>query len=68
MSTITEYYEQSELALAAYSTLYSGISGNAYTNALRDNDKAMSAAQAVAFAAKWNVVDNTQRGQLRISF
>lgn len=56
MNTITEYYKQAELALAAYSTLYSGISGDAYTKALKDDGKAMSSAQASAFAAKWNVV------------
>lgn len=57
MSTITDNHIQAELALAAYSTLYSGISDDAYTNALRDGDKSMTVAQAAAFAAKWNVVD-----------
>lgn len=28
MSVITEFYDQAELAFAAYSTLHQGISGN----------------------------------------
>lgn len=55
-STVT-YFEQAELALAAYSNLTSGMTDAAYKLALIDDGKGMTSAQASAFAAKWNVVD-----------
>lgn len=42
MSTIIDYYAQAELSLAAYSTLYAGISGDAYRSALVSNGQGMS--------------------------
>ncbi|MHB1214457.1 MAG: hypothetical protein ACYCY9_05660 [Thiobacillus sp.] len=57
MSTIIESYKQAELALAAYSNLTPGISGKPYTDALEANGNGMASAQASAFAATWNVVD-----------
>jgi Ca2+-binding RTX toxin-like protein len=54
MSVITEYYKEAELALASYANLTGGMSNTDYINALRA--AAFSAAQASAFAAKWNVV------------
>ncbi|MDP3481581.1 MAG: hypothetical protein Q8R88_17595, partial [Desulfoprunum sp.] len=57
MSIITEYYTQAELALAAYSTLTTGMLKDDYINALKDNGKGMSENQASEFAANWSVVD-----------
>lgn len=59
MSTITEFYKQSELAFAAYSTLYSGISGGAYTDALKANN-GMTLTQATTFAAKWSIIAQSE--------
>lgn len=55
-STVT-YFEQAELALAAYYNLAPDMTRAAYEAALRGDGDGMSAAQASAFAAKWNVVD-----------
>ncbi len=70
MNSVASYFEQAQLALAAYSNLSSGMALPAYEAALRDEDRAnMSPTQAAAFASKWQVIDQyTQRGQLRISF
>jgi len=58
VTTIVEqYYKQAELALAAYSVLSTGISGNSYTDVLEDSGKSMTPAQASAFADQWSVVD-----------
>ena len=57
MSIAADYYEQAELALAAYSSLYLGISGGAYTDALEDGEKGMSPLQAATFVSKWTVID-----------
>lgn len=51
------FYEQSVLALAAYSNLSAGISEDKYTDALEDGGDGMSAAQAAAFADRYTVVD-----------
>lgn len=56
MSTIIKSFKQAELALAAYSNLAPGISGNPYTDTLED-DVGMSSLQAAAFASKWTVLD-----------
>jgi hypothetical protein len=58
MSTIREYYNQAEFALAAYAELYQGIEEQDYINALQNDGKGMSLSQATAFAAKWEVVDS----------
>ena len=57
MSLVLDSYVQAELALASYSNLTAGISGNDYTDALRDAGKGMSDAQATAFAGKFTVVE-----------
>ena len=57
MSAIIEYFEQAELAFAAYSTLHTDITGGAFTDALEDVGKGMSSSQATTFALKWKVVD-----------
>lgn len=36
MPTITEFFQQSELALAAYGQLFSGITGDSYISALQE--------------------------------
>ncbi|MBU1340155.1 MAG: hypothetical protein KKE44_05140 [Proteobacteria bacterium] len=56
MSIITEYFQQSELAFAAYANLFPGISDDAYIINLKK--AGMSNAQAEAFAAKWQVADS----------
>ncbi len=57
MSDITNYFEHAELALAAYSDLWNGMSQAAYEAALRQDGKGMSPAQADRFARDWRVVD-----------
>jgi hypothetical protein len=57
MNTISEFYNQSELALAAYANLSTGISGKLYTDALENNDQGMSNMQALRFASEWSVVN-----------
>jgi Ca2+-binding RTX toxin-like protein len=57
MTTIAESYKGAELALAAYSTLTPGIAGKPYTDALEDNGRGMSPAQAANFAERWQVVE-----------
>lgn len=52
---IATFYQQSELALAAYSQLSSGITGDSFVSALRE--AGMSQSQAQRFAATWSVVD-----------
>ncbi len=58
MNSIVTYFEHAELALSAYSNLSPALSADAYRAALSDENGAnMTAAQAIAFAATWNVVD-----------
>ena len=57
MSTISDYYKEAELALAAYANLFPGMSAKDYTDALIDDGKGMSAAQAERFASTYTVVD-----------
>ena len=57
MKTTTEFYRQAELALASYSTLYSGISDIEYIQALQNDNKGMSPTQTLDFAANWTVID-----------
>ncbi|MHB9119270.1 MAG: hypothetical protein ACYC2R_13510, partial [Burkholderiales bacterium] len=56
MNTITEYYKQAELALAAYSNLVPSMTKDAYITALKDSGKGMSPLQASDFASKWTVI------------
>lgn len=56
MATITEYFEQAQLSLAAYAlNLTPGISGTAYTGKLEA--AGMSSPQAENFATTYSVVD-----------
>jgi len=56
MATITDYFEQAELSVAAYALgLTSGISGAAYTNKLEA--AGMSKTQANTFATTYTVID-----------
>ena len=57
MNIINNYFEQSELALAAYSELYKGISSDEYIRSLQNGGKGMSQVQAEVFAKKWRVLD-----------
>ncbi|SDE53638.1 hypothetical protein, partial [Desulfuromonas thiophila] len=57
MSTTTDYFQQAELALASYATLYFEISGKDYTDALKDNGDGMSQKQAETFTTNWRVID-----------
>jgi len=70
MISILNYFIQSELALASYFSLSEGISGKLYTDALQDNGKGMSEAQANAFAERWSVMTQEgieKRGQIYFS-
>lgn len=53
MNSITEYFNQSELAFAAYANLIPGVDP---VPALQDTSVGMSPTQARDFASKWNVV------------
>jgi len=55
MNIIGNYFEQAQLALAAYAELFSGMTDEAYSDALED--AGMSTVQAQAFASEWLVVD-----------
>ena len=55
MSTLTEYYKEAELALAAYANLTFGMITDVYKKALED--AGLSAAQAAHFAATYTVVN-----------
>ena len=57
MSAIYDYYTQAELSLASYSSLYAGISDDAYLTALQSDGQGMSPKQAEEFAKTWRVVD-----------
>lgn len=57
MDSITDYFEQAEFALAAYSNLNSDLSFDDYVLALRDDGKSFSFSQATTFADTYRVVD-----------
>ncbi|MFN2309473.1 MAG: hypothetical protein ABR553_07025, partial [Gammaproteobacteria bacterium] len=57
MNSTTSYYENASISLAAYSELYAGMSIAAFEDALKQNGKGMSAAQAAEFASNWRVVN-----------
>lgn len=57
MDSITDYFEQAEFALAAYSNLNSDMSFDDYVLALRDDGKSFSFSQATTFADTYRVVD-----------
>ena len=57
MNGIIDYFEQAELAFAAYFTLTPGMTDPAYRLALLADGKGMSATQAASFASTWIVVD-----------
>jgi hypothetical protein len=54
MSAISDYFKQSELALAAYAQLSSGITGDSYISALQE--AGMSPIQAQRFSQQWTVL------------
>jgi hypothetical protein len=55
MSNTTQYFQQAELALAAYSNLTTSMSLVAYVTALQQGGEGMSTAQAQKFAEAWRV-------------
>lgn len=50
MTNIANFYKQSELSLAAYADLVTGISGQQFIDALKDGGNGMSATQASSFS------------------
>lgn len=56
MNNISTYFEQAELALAAYSNFTPEMRPDEYVTALEDNGNGMTAAQATRFASSWRVV------------
>ncbi len=57
MSNVTQYFQQAELALAAYSNLNSDMPLEAYKTALQQGGVGMSQSQAEQFATRFKVVD-----------
>ena len=57
MTMITEYYNNSELAMAAYADLSADMSYTAYVRALKRDGDGMSQSQAEQFAENWTVID-----------
>lgn len=72
MSSVSQIFMQSQMALAAYSSLASGISGQAYIDSLVDQGRGMSDSQANQFAKTYSVVtqynDTPAEGGLGTSF
>lgn len=56
MSTTNELFTQAEMALASYSTLAAGMSGDVYSIALQDSGRGLSTSQATLFASTYTVV------------
>jgi hypothetical protein len=56
MNGIATYFQQAELALAAYSSLSPRMILDDYEVALRDGGRGMSPTQAARFAAQWRVI------------
>ncbi|MCU7837983.1 MAG: hypothetical protein KZQ94_01240 [Candidatus Thiodiazotropha sp. (ex Troendleina suluensis)] len=57
MSSMNDYYVNSNLALAAYSEFTQGMSLDEYKDALRNDGDGMSPTQARDFADNWRVLD-----------
>lgn len=57
MSSVVDFFENSELALAAYSALRGGMIPAEYEAALRQNGGGMSSVEAARFAATYTVID-----------
>ncbi|MDY0014273.1 MAG: hypothetical protein RBS40_15470 [Rhodocyclaceae bacterium] len=57
MSMAIEMFNQAQMALASYSTLAAGISGDTYSIALQDGGRGLSTPQANAFANTYTVVE-----------
>lgn len=72
MNSASDIFEQSQLALSAYSSLVAGISGQAYVDSLVDQGQGMSDSQAKQFAQTYFVVtqynDTPAEGGLGTSF
>ena len=58
MTSVTQFFQQSELALASYAkNLFPGISGDLYQTALEDGGQGFAPSQAQQFALTWRVLD-----------
>jgi len=57
MNNVASYFEQAELAFAAYFNLSPDMAIDDFELALRDDGDGMSPTQAAAFASRWEVVD-----------
>jgi VCBS repeat-containing protein len=57
MSGMATYFQQAELALAAYSNLVPAMIPDDYEAALRNGGRGMSPVQAARFAARWRVIE-----------
>lgn len=57
MSNVMQYFQQAELALAAYSDLNGQMTLEAYKVALQQDGNGMTLTQAENFASQWRVVD-----------
>lgn len=57
MNNVASYFEQAELAFAAYFNLSPGMAIDDYELALRDDGDGMTPTQAAAFASRWEVID-----------
>ena len=57
MNNLVAYFEQAELAFAAYFNLTPGMTEAAYRLALVGDGNGMSPLQAATFASKWTVID-----------
>jgi hypothetical protein len=55
VATATEYLTYAELALVAYTNLFTGIAGDEYDRVLRSGG--LAGPQAQHFASRWRVVD-----------
>lgn len=57
MNEVAQYYSFAELAFAAYSEFYEGMSPVAYAEELERNGKGMAPIQAQYFSKSWRVLD-----------
>lgn len=64
MNSIQNFYSQSELALAAYSYLYTGISGSDFIDSL--GAAGLSENQAISFAENWRIIDQYNHSETTV--
>jgi hypothetical protein len=64
MTSTANYFQEAELALAAYSNFTLNMSRAAFEAALRDDGRGMSPTQAAFFASRWRVVEQYNHSEL----